>query len=358
MHRLLKRTFYGAVGVTVTGLGTTLRPLFGGVGSILMFHRVQPAPSGPRYGPSRNGVVSLDTFRRVVEHLRRAGNDIVSLDEAQRRLRSGAKGRSFVCLTFDDGYRDNYELVYPICQELEVPITIYVTTDMVEERLLIWWYGLSAVVEQADMVSCPVNGVLRSFPASSDGQKLVAYNYLDTMMRAATAAERSRMIKYLEKEYTVDFASLSKGQAMTWRMVEELGQSDLVEIGAHTVSHPALSTLTVRSARKEMEMGRSILEARLAQPIKHFAYPFGKASEAGEREFAICRELGFASATTTRFGCLFPHHRDTPHSLPRIAVIEDPLIASYAVTRLSAHLSGMTTVVKSALRALGGRERE
>ena len=263
-----------------------------------------------------------------------------------------------MCLTFDDGYRDNYELVYPICQKLEIPITIYVTTDLIEERLLIWWYGLSAVVEQTDMVSCPINGVLRSFPASSDRQKRVAYNYLDAIMRVATAAERSRMIKYLEKEYTVDFTSLSKGQAMTWPMVKEMGQSDLVEIGAHTISHPALSTLTVRSARKEMEMGRSILEAHLAQPIKHFAYPFGKASEAGEREFAICRELGFASATTTRFGCLFPHHLDTPHSLPRIAVIEDPLIASYAVTRLSAHLSGMTTVVKSTLRAIGGRERE
>lgn len=358
LRRLLKRTYYGAVGVTVAGLSAALRPLFGGVGSILMFHRVQSVPSGLPFGPSRDITVSLDTFRRVIEHLRRTGRDIVSLDEALRRLQSGAKGQPFVCLTFDDGYRDNYELVYPVCQELEVPITIYVTTDMIEERLLLWWYGLSAVVEQADMVSCPANGVLRSFPAASDGQKLVTYNHLDAMMRAATTAERARMIKYFEKEYTVDFASLSKGQAMTWPMVEELGQSDLVDIAAHTVSHPALSTLTARRARKEMEMGRNILEARLGQPIKHFAYPFGKSSDVGEREFSICRELGFASATTTQFGCLFPRHRDTLHSLPRIAVIEDSLIASYALTRLSAHLSGVTTVVKSALRAIVRREQK
>ncbi len=103
-------------------------------------------------------------------------------------------------------------------------------------------------------------------------------------------------------------------------------------------------------------MGRSILEAHLAQPIKHFAYPFGKLSEAGEREFTICRDLGFASAVTTRFGCLFPHHRDTPHCLPRIAVIEDTQIASYAMTRLSAHMSGLTTLANSALRAIRGRE--
>lgn len=358
MRRLLKRTYYGAVGVTLTALNPLFRPLFGGVGSILTFHRVQPAPTGLPYAPSRNLVVSPDTFRRVVGYLRRVGYDIVTLDQALDRLRSGKKDRPFVCLTLDDGFRDNYELVYPICRELEVPITIYVTTDMVEGRLLLWWYGLSAVVGQADMVSCPENGILRSFPASGDGQKRVAYRHLHGMMRAATAAQRSRMIEYLEKEYTVDFASLSKGQAMTWRMVEELGQSDLVEIGAHTVGHPVLRTLTMGRARDEMARGRDILEAHLAQPIKHFAYPYGKAPEAGEREFAICRELGFASATTTRFGNLFPRHRDTPHSLPRIAVIEDGQIAGYAVTRLTAHMGGVTGVVKSALHAVGGRPRE
>lgn len=358
LRRQLKRAYFGAVGVTVTSLGALLRPLFGGVGSILMFHRVQPAPSGLRFGPSRDITISLDTFRRVIEHLRRTGMDIVPLDEALRRLQSGVKGRPFVCLTFDDGYRDNYELVYPVCRELEVPITIYVTTDMVEERLLMWWYGLSAVVEQADMVSCPINGIPQSFPAAGDRQKLVAYNTLNAMMRAANVAERARMIKYLEKVYTVDFAYLSKDQAMTWRMIEELGQSDLVEIGAHTVSHPVLSTLATNRARKEMESGRSILESRLTQPIKHFAYPFGKSSDAGEREFAICRKLGFASATTTQFGCLFPRHRNTLHSLPRISVVEDSQIASYAMTRLSAHLSGVTTIVKSALTAIGRREQE
>jgi len=260
-----------------------------------------------------------------------------------------------VCLTFDDGYRDNYELAYPICRELEVPITIYVTTDMIEERLLLWAYGLSAVVEQADTVSCPVNGVLQSFPAANDRQKRAAYNYLNAKLRFAKTAERTRMINHLEKEYRVDFASRSKDLAMTWRMVEELGQSDLVEIGAHTATHRALSTLAKHSARKEMEMGRSILESHLTQPIKHFAYPYGKASDAGEREFAICQELGFASATTTQFGCLFPRHQGSLHSLPRITVIEDSQIDNYALRRLSAHQCGLTSVMKSALRAVGRR---
>lgn len=350
LQRLMKRIPYGAVGVTLSALGAALSPLFGGVGAILMFHRVLSEPSSVPFGPSRDITISLDTFRRVIAFLRRTGRDIVTLDEALRRLQSGTKGKPFVCLTFDDGYRDNYALVYPVCQELDVPITIYITTDMIEERLLLWAYGLSAVVAQTDMVRCPVKGVLQSFPAAGEKQKRAAYNFLNAALRGAGPAERSRMIKVLESSYSVDFASLSKGQAMTWGMIEELAQSGLVEIGAHTVSHPSLSALSASSARKEIEMGRSILQSRLTQPIKHFAYPFGKVSDAGEREFTLCQELGFASAMTTEFGCLFPRHRDTLHNLPRIAVIEDPRIASYTLTRLSAHLSGVTEILKSALR--------
>jgi len=43
-------------------------------------------------------------------------------------------------------------------------------------------------------------------------------------------------------------------------------------------------------------------------------------TSAGPREFALARELGFASAVTTRPGVIFPEHRDHLHALPRLSV--------------------------------------
>ena len=144
MQRALQNAFYTAL--WGSGLDLLLRPLMGGVGSILVFHRLVPEPPTASFGPSRSLSITADGFRALIDYLRKLRIEIVPLDEVLRRLESGHAGRRFTCLTFDDGYRDNYELVYPICKELDAPFTVYVTTDLIEGRLLLWWYGLEATV--------------------------------------------------------------------------------------------------------------------------------------------------------------------------------------------------------------------
>jgi len=317
MRTKLKRLVYDSLGRT--GAHALLRPLLGGRGAIVLFHRILADEPLSDYGPSARLAMSPEGFRAIVAYLRSAGRDIVSLDEAMRRLRGVAAGRPFVCLTFDDGYRDNYETLYPICRELEVPITVYVTTGLIEQRAPMWWYGLEAIVEKTDRLAFPKEAAIPDLPTRTPGEKEAAYERMDAWIRQADASLRALVMGHLQRAYATDFAALSDGQAMTWEMVRELGESELVEIGAHTVSHSALSALDADAARAEIADGRTILEERLGRPVRHFAYPFGGAADAGEREFAICRELGFETATTTRPGTLKARHRDQPHSLPRLA---------------------------------------
>jgi hypothetical protein len=69
-----------------------------------------------------------------------------------------------------------------------------------------------------------------------------------------------------------------------------------------------------------MALARARLGAKLAAPARHFAYPYGQPDQAGAREFALAREVGFATATTTRKASLFGAHRDHPLALPRVDV--------------------------------------
>lgn len=66
-----------------------------------------------------------------------------------------------------------------------------------------------------------------------------------------------------------------------------------VAIGAHSSSHPRLSTLTRDGAEREMRTSREVLESLLGAPVRHFAYPYGDVSP---RERELARALGFASA--------------------------------------------------------------
>ena len=63
-----------------------------------------------------------------------------------------------------------------------------------------------------------------------------------------------------------------------------------------------------------------MLEARLGVAVDSFAYPVGDPTSAGEREFALAREAGYANAVTTRPGMLFPEHAAHLFALPRVSL--------------------------------------
>ena len=103
-----------------------------------------------------------------------------------------------------------------------------------------------------------------------------------------------------------------------WDQVEAMAAHSLVTIGAHTVSHPVLKNLPLEAARTEMLESRRRIEARIGRPVTHFAYPYGAPLQVGEREFALARECGFATAVTTRLANVSPANAAHLECLPRI----------------------------------------
>jgi peptidoglycan/xylan/chitin deacetylase (PgdA/CDA1 family) len=124
-----------------SGAHMLMRPYFGGVGAILTMHHVRPARRD-RFQPNRQLEVTPEFLGRVVRKLRRAGVDLISLDEVHRRLTTRDFTRRFACITFDDGYRDNKQWAYPILKAEGVPFAIYVATSFVDRLGKLWWLAL------------------------------------------------------------------------------------------------------------------------------------------------------------------------------------------------------------------------
>ena len=115
----LKQTIIrgGLESLYFTGAHWALKPFVGGIGVILTLHHVRP-PRPDRFQPNRILEVTPRFLTRVVKLLARSGIDVISLDEMYRRMTERDFGRRFVCLTFDDGYRDNLEFAYPILRRI------------------------------------------------------------------------------------------------------------------------------------------------------------------------------------------------------------------------------------------------
>jgi peptidoglycan/xylan/chitin deacetylase (PgdA/CDA1 family) len=86
------------------------------------------------------------------------------------------------------------------------------------------------------------------------------------------------------------------------------------EIGAHTVTHPDLTTLSGAELEAEIGGSKRALERRLGTEIDFFCYPSGRYDE---ETIAAVRDAGFTGATTTEAGFA---HREQPFELSRIRV--------------------------------------
>jgi peptidoglycan/xylan/chitin deacetylase (PgdA/CDA1 family) len=318
----LKQTIIrgGLESLYFSGAHVALRPWVGGVGAILTLHHVRPARPD-RFQPNRLLEVTPRFLGRVVKLLRRSRIDVISLDEMRRRMITRDFGRRFVCLTFDDGYRDNLEHAYPILRDAGFPFAVYVPTSFPDRLGELWWLALEAVIARQQRIGLVIDGENRSFDCRTVAEKRALYDELYWWLRGReTEAELRTIVHDLAVRYQVDIAAFCKDLCMSWQEIGLLARDPLVTIGAHTVNHLMLAKLSEKAVRAEMDLSRTVIEAALGTRPAHLSYPYGDPGSAGPREFAVAAELGFQTAVTTRPGVLFRSHAEHLTALPRISL--------------------------------------
>ena len=345
-----KQLVYGAM--YYTGAHVLFRQLRAPLGAIFMFHRVVASRTEQAFSPNAQFAVTTDELANIIANIRAAGYEIVALDEAVRRLdKSSAPSPPFVALTFDDGYRDNLELAYPICQKLDAPLTIYVATGFIDGTSPMWCFGLETLIARHNAVEISREGRTRIHITETTAEKHDVYRQLNRLFQQCAPAERQQLMDSLGARYDIDFAGLSAELALSWSNLQELADLPGVTIGAHSVSHSALRLLPESDARSEIAGSRAKLADVLRRPVHHFAFPFGDFSTTGPREFQLCQELGFASAVTSRHDVIHRAQGAQPFALPRV-----PTDPGETASTLRIKLSGMPGAICSLTNRFSGRQ--
>ncbi|MGB3539884.1 MAG: polysaccharide deacetylase family protein [Mesorhizobium sp.] len=303
-----------------TGLAPLARPIVGGIGAILMLHRVTATPDKPK-GVNRHLNIAPDFLDAVIADMKASGYIFVSMDEAVERILAGGKGGQFAAITADDGYRDNITEALPILEKHGAPITIYVASGLIDGTTDLWWDVVEAIVDAHESLSVPARGGAFTLDCSTPAKKQQANMRLhDYLALEVQEEEQCALLRDLARSGGVDADEPRRKTLMNWDELRAAAAHPLVTIGAHTVCHYNLKRLAEPCARREIEGGRSILKRQLGEMPRHLAYPYGYARAVGYREVGLAREAGYASAVTTRHGVLRAEHANFLHALPRISI--------------------------------------
>lgn len=191
-----------------------------------------------------------------------------TLGQLYDRLISGRDNtpRNMCFITFDDGERSVYEVVYPIIKRQNVPIAMFVSPWNIREGGGAFWFQRMRVLAPHDM---------ESMKTLSLEEMMARINQLDPQGRSNTNVN------------------------INMQMFEELYASGLVTFGAHTQHHPILANESDAVAEQEMVDSIKQLSDVLGLPVRYFAYPNGSTKDFSRREIKILQESGIHMAFST-----------------------------------------------------------
>lgn len=202
--------------------------------------------------------------------------DVIGPEDVERAVQVGSRGRR-VMLTFDDGYRDNFDLAYPLLRRHGMSATFFLTTGFIDHPFVPWWDEIAWMVRNARVEQMDLDGWL-------DG-----LDVLDLTDRDAAIARLVACYKRLASERTGSFLShiaqvTGSGRCeagaedlwMTWGMAREMRAGGM-SIGGHTVTHPVLSSIPLERQEEEIDVCGRRLEEELGDAMRWFAYPVGSA---------------------------------------------------------------------------------
>jgi peptidoglycan/xylan/chitin deacetylase (PgdA/CDA1 family) len=284
---------------------------------VLLYHRVIEL----EFDPHRL-CVTPSHFGEHLEVLRAYGRRY-RIREVAAALRAGRLPHRGVGVTFDDGYADNLHNAKPLLERHDVPATVFVTAGYVGRGREFWWDELERIVfvpaALPPNLALTVNDRHHEWPlgvAASNGgyhgwdmarkesadSRGALYRTLYTLLCPLADERREEALAALRAWAGLPADPRPTHRTLDVKEVVQLADGGLIEIGAHTATHPILGSLDRRSQWNEVHGGKTRLEQMLGRRVTSFAYPYGSRarSDYTEETVGVVRDAGFECACSYR----------------------------------------------------------
>jgi peptidoglycan/xylan/chitin deacetylase (PgdA/CDA1 family) len=322
MKRLPLALRHSLVDAACTSIAATradrwLSPFTAGIGIVLTLHRVRP-PNATAFAPNAGLEITPDALVRLMDVISASGLEVIAIDDVLPRMRQ-QRGRRFIVLTFDDGYRDNLENAAPILNAKGVPWTIFVVTDFLRGQGRAWWLELESLVASLDTIGIDETRCGAQMPSRTLQQKNVAFETLRRALHGMDNTKRSAALERLRTSAALDFGNLVAGTFASADEVLEHTKRGTLTIGSHTTTHGILSRCTLEESAREILESKIEIETLLGQTINHIAFPHGDKTSVSHRE-TVLAATAYSTAWTTHASHLHASDVNRPWALPRISL--------------------------------------
>jgi len=235
--------------------------------TVLMYHRVLEDADCVGY-PFPSLVMPRSFFEAQVDYLADSACVLPVTEALRSGLRFTGDPKPVVCLTFDDGYADNAEIVAPLLEARGLRGTFYITAGSVGARKRLWYDEAAALWSSL--------GPRKLYQRIEDetGTDMVRHSTRDAWIEWLKTIPNDRRERILARLEAQADESAAPCELMTRDQIRALTDRGH-EIGAHTLSHPILTKMGPKERRAEIAGARELLQEWTGSEVAGFCYPNG-----------------------------------------------------------------------------------
>ena len=262
-------------------------------------------------------------FRTQVAYLKKYYN-VISLGQLIEHYTSGTRiPNNSVVITIDDGYESNYTLAYPILKEFDVPATISLTTNFIDNKELQWVDRVEYAINmtKSHSLKLEVGNDILSFNLRDDNSKMACHKKIRLKLKSVPQELIPEIIESLEhslgQKLTVGENTPDIYRPLEWHEVLEMIKSGIISIGSHTCTHVIMTLCRPENMKAQLSLSKQLIEKKTGLNCRLFCYPNGAAGYFDGRTKNLLKELGYSCGLTTIDG-MNDKHSDV-FELKRIA---------------------------------------
>ncbi len=307
--------------------------------AILRYHSIVSPEDN--YYASPSICISLDKFEKQIRYISR-NFQVISLDTVADCIQNNEDfPEKAVVITFDDGYKDNYN-AYRVLKKYNITGTFYIAAGCIDNTSTLWLFEVIYLVSKTNqkLITIKLNNTNNTnntkntknqnsgnrgqntlrFPLENSKDRSLAIRRITEVIKSHDLIIREDIRSQLRAQTSdvIDLKEKSEKVMLSWNQVREMVQNGM-SIGGHTMTHLNLPNAKEDDALREITECKALIQEKTGMPAHHFSYPNGGNYDYyNDSIIKMVKKSGYRTAATSNNGvAVFPCN---PFELKRLRV--------------------------------------
>jgi len=210
-------------------------------------------------------------------------------------------------ITFDDGFKNNYNYAFKILKKLNLKATIFVCPGNISKKKIFWVDHIQNLVTftKVKKIFLIIKKKKTYFSIKSLNEKINSIEKIKALCKKVSNNEKNKILKFLESQtglYCKNKINKELQECLSWGELKKMYKSGVFEVGYHSFEHEILSRLNKRQLKNNVSSSINLINKKINKKVITASYPEGRREHFSKNVINVLRNCNIKLAAMSLSG--------------------------------------------------------